>query len=155
MSPALDGGLWKGGALHGLYSFHEGRFQRVLADGFDDRVENLLQEPNGGLWLVTPNGFIRYENGHTRKLDTTSGLPCDGGVNIQDDHDGSKLFYMHCGILQVADPALANWWTHFPSRIQGRFFDGLDGAMPSLFDGSPAQTSSGELWSATGYDFQF
>ena len=27
--------------------------------------------------------------------------------------------------------------------------------MPSLFDGSPAQTSSGELWSATGYDFQF
>ena len=155
MSPSLDGDLWIGGASHGLYSFHGGRFQRVPADGFDDRVENLLQEPNGGLWLVTPKGFIRYENGKARRLDTASGLPCDGGVNIQDDHDGSKWFYMHCGILQVADTALSSWWKHFPSRILGRFFDGLDGAMPSLFEGSPAQTSSGELWSATGYDFQF
>jgi len=155
LSPAPNGGLWIGGALHGLYHFQQGHFERVSTNGFDDRVENLLPEPNGGLWLVTPNGFIRYTDGKARILNTVSGLPCNGAVNIQDDQHGSKWLYMHCGILQVQDKALSAWWKNFPARIQGRFFDALDGARPSFFAGSPTQISDGELWSATGYDFQF
>jgi hypothetical protein len=32
--------------------------KRVVVEGFNDRVENILQEPDGAQWLVTPNGFV-------------------------------------------------------------------------------------------------
>jgi ligand-binding sensor domain-containing protein len=154
LAPNPAGGIWVGGALHGLFWFHDGRFERMLAQSFDDRIENLLPEPDGGLWLVTPNGFMRYADGRSKMLDTGAGLPCSGGVNIQDDHHGSKWFYMHCGILRVSDADLSAWWTNPHGRITGRFLGPLEGARPNLFDGSPAQTSDGELWSTNGYDFQ-
>jgi signal transduction histidine kinase/ligand-binding sensor domain-containing protein len=154
LGPHPDGGIWVGGALHGLFRFCNGHFERVLEGSFDGRVENLLQQTNGALWLVTPNGFIRYADGKIRRLDTASGLPCNGAVNIQDDQHGSKWFYMHCGILRVSDKTLSGWWDGSRARIDGRFFGPLDGARPNLFNGSPAQTPDGELWSANGYDFQ-
>jgi signal transduction histidine kinase len=61
---------------------------------------------------------------------------------------------MHCGILRVSDKTLSGWWDGSRARIDGRFFGPLDGARPNLFNGSPAQTPDGELWSANGYDFQ-
>jgi signal transduction histidine kinase len=154
LAPNPAGGIWVGGALHGLFWFHDGRFERMLAQSFDDRVENLLQEPDGSLWLVTPNGFVRYADGRARLLDTAAGLPCTGAVNIQDDNHGSKWFYMHCGNLRVSDGDLAAWWANPRVRIVGRFLGPLEGARPNLFNGSPAQTSDGQLWSANGYDFQ-
>lgn len=154
LAPNPAGGLWVGGALHGLFWFHNGRFERVLNKSFDDRVENLMQEPNGDLWLVTPNGFIRYADSKTKMLDAAAGLPCSGAVNIQDDGHGSKWFYLHCGIFRVSNEDLAAWWVAPHGRVQGRFLGALEGARPNLFNGSPAQASDGKLWSANGYDFQ-
>lgn len=154
LAPHPDGGLWIGGALHGLYRFHGGQFERVPAQGFNDRVENILQEANGALWLVTPGGFLRIADGKVRKLDTTSGLPCNGAVNIQDDASGSKWLYLHCGIMRVSDKAITAWWGGTQTPIEGRFFGPVEGARPNLFNGSPAQTPDGKLWSANGYDFQ-
>ncbi|MGB9416855.1 MAG: triple tyrosine motif-containing protein, partial [Acidobacteriaceae bacterium] len=154
LGPDPGGGIWVGGALHGLFRFHDGHFEQVLAKSFDDRVENLLQEANGALWMVTPNGFIRYVDGKAKTLNTDSGLPCNGAVNIQDDQHGSKWFYMHCGILRVSDKTVSRWWDGSQARVAGRFFGALEGARPNLFNGSPAQTSDGKLWSANGYDFQ-
>jgi signal transduction histidine kinase/ligand-binding sensor domain-containing protein len=154
LAPNPAGGLWVGGALHGLFWFHNSRFERVLTQSFDDRIENLLQEPDGSLWLVTPKGFIRYAGGRFKLLDTAAGLPCSGAVNIQDDNHGSKWLYMHCGILRVSDSDLSAWWTSPHGRITGKFLGPLEGARPNLFDGSPAQTSDGALWSANGYVFQ-
>ena len=154
LAPNPAGGVWVGGALHGLFWFHNGQFERMPAESFEVRIENLMQEPNGGLWLVTPDGFIRYADGKTKMLDTASGLPCSGGVNIQDDDHGSTWFYMHCGIMRVSNEDLSAWWTQPHGHIQGRFMGALEGARPNLFNGSPAQTSDGELWSADGYDFQ-
>ena len=63
---------------------------------------------------MTPNGFIRFADGKMKKLDAASGLPCDGAVNVQDDEEGSKWFYMHC--LESASPVdcLIRW------RVQGQ-----------------------------------
>lgn len=154
LAPNPDGGLWVGGSAHGLFWFHDGRFERVSVDGFDDRVENLLEEADGGLWLVTPHGFIRYMKGHAKKLTTIDGLPCDGGVNIQNDGSGAKWFYLHCGIAQVSDTDIAGWWTGKKSSVQATSFTALDGARPSLSNGNPAQTPDGRLWSASDYIFQ-
>jgi signal transduction histidine kinase len=153
LAPDPAGGIWVGGALHGLFRFHDGHFDRILREVFDDRIENLMQEPDGALWLVTPTGFIRFADGKTQALDTSSGLPCSGAVNIQDDEHGSMWFYMHCGILRVPDGTLSAWEMK-RTPIQGRLLGALEGARPNLFNGSPAQTSGGELWSANGYDFQ-
>jgi signal transduction histidine kinase/ligand-binding sensor domain-containing protein len=149
-----EGGIWAGGALHGLFRFRDGQFERVMAKEFNDRIENLLQERGGALWLVTPNGFIRYADGKMKKLDAANGLPCDGAVNIQDDGEGSKWFYMHCGIMSVSEKSISRWWNDSRIPISGRLFGPLEGARPNLFNGSPAQTSDGELWSANSYDFQ-
>ncbi|HZZ14954.1 MAG TPA: triple tyrosine motif-containing protein [Candidatus Sulfotelmatobacter sp.] len=154
LAPDPEGGIWAGGALHGLFRFRDGQFERVMANEFDDRVENLLQERGGALWLVTPNGFIRFADGTMKKLNAASGLPCDGAVNIQDDGEGSKWFYMHCGIMSVSEKSTSRWWNDSRMRISGRFFGPLEGARPNLFNGSPAQTSDGQLWSANSYDFQ-
>lgn len=154
LAPNPAGGVWAGGSSHGLFWFHDGRFERVIARSFNDRVENLMQKPAGALWLVTPNGFIRFADGRVKILDTASGLPCNGAVNIQDDDHGSTWFYMHCGILRVSNDDLSAWSNNPHGRIAGRFLGPLEGARPNLFDGSPAQTSNGELWSANGYDFQ-
>ena len=154
LAPNPEGGLWVGGALYGLFRFRDGQFERVQAQEFDDRIENLLQERGGALWLVTPSGFIRFADGKMKKLDAANGLPCDGAVNIQDDGEGSKWFYMHCGIMSVSEKSISSWWNDSRMRISGRFFGPLEGARPNLFNGSPAQTSNAKLWSANSYDFQ-
>ena len=35
LAPDLAGGLWVGGSVHGLFRFHDGRFSREPAGGFD------------------------------------------------------------------------------------------------------------------------
>jgi hypothetical protein len=154
LAPNRAGGMWVGGALNGLFWFHQGRFERVALDGFNERVENLMEEPGGGLWIVTQRGFIRYFNHRARRLTVASGLPCDSGVNIQDDRRGFLWFYTHCGIIRVSYADLTAWWEGSELRVHGRFFDALAGARPNLSNGSPAQSADGKLWSASDYDFQ-
>jgi signal transduction histidine kinase/ligand-binding sensor domain-containing protein len=154
LAPHPSGGVWVGGSVHGLFWFHEGRLERVAANSFDGRVENLFQEPGGALWIVTSNGFLRYAAGQVRTLDGSSGLPCASGVNILDDGRGAKWFYMHCGIERIANTELLSWWQHSRATVRGRFFGPLEGARPNLSNGSPARTSDGRLWSASDYAFQ-
>jgi signal transduction histidine kinase/ligand-binding sensor domain-containing protein len=154
LAPNPAGGLWVGGAEHGLFWFHDRRFERVSAGGFDDRVENLMTERGGALWIVTQRGFVRYFDGRAQRLTSASGLPCDSGVNIQNDERGFTWFYMHCGIVRVSDADLAAWWQSSNQRIHGRVFNALEGARPNLSNGSPAQAVDGTLWSASDYEFQ-
>jgi signal transduction histidine kinase/ligand-binding sensor domain-containing protein len=154
LAPHPSGGVWVGGSAHGLFWFHEGRLERVAANGFDGRVENLLAEPGGALWIVTASGFVRYADGRSQTLNDGNGLPCASGVNILDDGRGAKWFYMHCGIERIANTELLHWWQHTKTTIDGRFFGPLEGARPNLSNGSPARTADGQLWSASDYAFQ-
>jgi signal transduction histidine kinase/ligand-binding sensor domain-containing protein len=154
LAPNPAGGLWVGGSAHGLFCFHDGRFSREPAGGFDGRVENLMEEPGGALWIVTQPGFLRYQGGGLRSLTAANGLPCDSAVNIQDDGHGSKWFYLHCGVVRLSDAALASWWHGSSATVKGTIFDAFAGARPNLSSGSPAQTPDGHLWSANDYGFQ-
>lgn len=154
LAPNSGGGLWLGGSVHGLYRFRDGRAEKVSADGFDDRVENLMSEPDGSLWLVTPHGFLRYAEGRMQKLTVENGLPCEDGVNIQEDAHGDIWFYMHCGIARVSDSDLAAWWADPKTQVHPDVFDAICGARPNLSNGSPARTPDGDLWSANDYAFQ-
>ena len=154
IAPNSSGGLWVGGSLHGLFWFHNGHFERVAAGGFNGRVENLMEDSDGALWIVTQQGFIRYFEGQAKSLTTAAGMPCDSGVNIHDDGRGFKWFYLHCGIVRVSDSDLATWWQNPTERVHGRVFDALEGARPNLSNGNPAQTPDGKIWSASDYDFQ-
>jgi signal transduction histidine kinase/ligand-binding sensor domain-containing protein len=154
LAPNPNGGLWVGGSAHGLFWFHEGRFERIADHAFDDRVENLMVEKSGALWLVTPHGFLRYASGRIEELKNIAGLPCDSGVNIQSDGAGSTWFYTHCGIARVSDVEVAKWWSNPSTHVEGQVFSALDGARPNLSNGNPAQTPDGRLWSASDYIFQ-
>ena len=148
------GGLWVGGSAHGLFHFAEGQFTSVPTGGLDERVENLLEDPDEALWIVTPNGFVRYSGAVAKRLGTANGLPCNSGVNIQNDQRGSHWFYMHCGIMRVSDEQLRRWWRNEDATVHGTLFGAEQGARPNLSDSSPVQTPDGRLWSASDYEYQ-
>jgi signal transduction histidine kinase/ligand-binding sensor domain-containing protein len=154
LAPNPAGGLWVGGSAQGLFWFHDGRFERDRVGNVDSRVENLLQEPEGPLWVVTVNGFICHGDGRSRTLDSNSGLPCAGGVNIIDDGRGYKWFFMHCGVLRVSEAQISAWWQNSTAAVTGRFFGPPEGARPNLSNGSPAKTPDGHLWAASDYSFE-
>ena len=154
LAPNPAGGIWVGGSGDGLFWFHNGQLERVVAGGFKDRVENLMEDSDGALWIVTQRGFIRYFEGQAKSLTAEYGMPCDSGVNILDDGRGFKWFYLHCGIVSISDSDLATWWQNSDERVHGRVFDALEGARPNLSNGNPAQTPDGKIWSASDYDFQ-
>ena len=154
LAPNPAGGIWAGGLRHGLFWFHNGHFERVFAGGFDGRVEDLLTERSGALWIVTANGFIRYADGRVKTLTASDGLPCDNGVDVQEDGQGSIWFYLHCGIMRVPEAELASWWSKSNTPIYGKVFGPLDGAQPGYSNGRPAQTPDGRLWSASTHLYQ-
>jgi signal transduction histidine kinase len=101
-----------------------------------------------------PGPFLRYAGGRAKALNSKSGLPCVGGVNILDDGRGFKWFFMHCGVLRVSDAQIMAWWQDSTAGVTGRFFGPPEGARPNLSNGSPARTPDGHLWLASDYSFQ-
>ena len=72
--------------------FHDDSFERVSVGGFNERVENLMEEPDGALWIVTQRGFIRYVDGQSKRLTVASGLPRDtAGSTFRMMGNGSEM----------------------------------------------------------------
>ena len=153
--PNIHGGLWVAGEEHhGLYWFHDGRFEQFNADGFDGTVEDLASQADGSLWITTPTGFIRYQNGKTRKFTMPDGLPCEIGVSVLDDHAGSHWFFRTCGIVRVRDTELVRWWKDPSYRVQETVFNNVDGAHPRMQGNRPMFATNGQIWAVNGSNVQ-
>ncbi|WP_353069163.1 two-component regulator propeller domain-containing protein [Tunturibacter empetritectus] len=143
-----NGGLWAGGYKHGLFRFHDGNFERVAAGGFDGPVVEMAGDPDGAIWIVTKQeGMLRYKDNKARSLTSRSGLPCDSGFDIVNDHVGHHWLYMACGIVKIDDSELAHWWSDPAYYVQTTVFGLLEGAQPRRSETSPVATPDGRIWS--------
>ncbi len=155
LAPNPLGGLWVGSLTHGLFWFHNGAFERIDANLFTERVNRLSPDPDGGIWvIINEEGIYRYKGGKTQKLTSSSGLPCDTGYNVVDDHAGNHWFYMACGIVRVPDSELARWWRDPAYHFTPTLFGLIDGAEPRASEEPPVVTPDGRIWSVNNSPLQ-
>jgi signal transduction histidine kinase/ligand-binding sensor domain-containing protein len=142
------GGLYVEESQHGIFRFHDGRFERLNTGGYKGQVAMMSSDPDGALWVVTmQEGVLRYKNGKAQYLTRMNGLPCNAGIAVIDDHAGNHWFYMSCGIARIPDSELAEWWKNPAHRVTATVFTDLDGAEPRLSGDSPVMTPDGRIWS--------
>lgn len=146
--PHPGDGLWVAGVRHGLFWFHDGRFEAINPKVFDKGVLQ-LDADSDGVWLFTvQHEIFRYQDGRAQRLTTQNGLPCDSGSQILDDGSGNHWFYLSCGIVQVHDDELVRWWQKPEYRMTVRVFDIADGFRPGY--AKSVTMADGKIWSANG-----
>jgi signal transduction histidine kinase len=71
------------------------------------------------------------------------------------DDQGNLWIYMQCGLVEIKNEELQNWWEHPDTKLQPRLFDALDGAQPGRapFNGV-TRSPDGKLWFASGVVLQ-
>jgi len=155
LAPNPHGGLWAGGYLHGLFWFHDDRFEPIQPKGFNDNAFNLTAEPDGGLWIFTVNHAIfHYRDGRVQSLTMRNGLPCDAGYHIIDDHAGSHWLYMQCGVVRIQDSELEHWFRDPTYSLKTTVLDSGDGYLPDHGETGPVLGGHGRLWDADGTNVQ-
>jgi signal transduction histidine kinase/streptogramin lyase len=142
------GGLWIEESQHGLFHYQDGIFKRVDIGAYKGQIAMMSVDPDGALWVVTEQeGVLRYKGGKFQYLTTASGLPCNAGISVIDDHTGHHWFYMSCGVVRISDSQLADWWRDPKHHVTSTVFNVLDGAEPRLSNDSPVMTPDGRIWS--------
>jgi streptogramin lyase len=154
LAPAQNGDLWIAGSSHGLYRFHDGKFDQVNLNGFDGQIVDMTSDPDGALWIATLHGAMRYMNGKAKTINRVNGLPCENVFDVMNDPGGSHWFFMPCGIVRIQDSELSRWWSKPTEQISIATFNLSDGASPQLRGERPAFTPDGRLWSVNGSSLQ-
>ena len=117
---------------HGLYRFHDGALSQIKPAGFDGRVADMTSDPDGALWIATPQGAIRYMDGRAKSMGSSNGLPCENILSVINDRVGSHWLFMQCGILRIRDSEISRWWSNVTSQLKTTTFTLSDGALSRL-----------------------
>jgi streptogramin lyase len=151
-----DGSIWLG-----LLSGDLGRYANNKLDIFhfghgemsneQSYVRQLFVGSDGSVLGATSSGVIAWKDGRQQTMTVKNGLPCDDiQALITDDH-GDLWLYAQCGLLDIPQSELEEWWAKPDHKVQPRLLDALDGAQPGLapFNGA-AKSPDGRLWFASG-----
>jgi signal transduction histidine kinase/ligand-binding sensor domain-containing protein len=153
IEPDLRGGFWASGLLGGLFRFHDGTLDRLPLIESDERILYMKADSDGSLWFGgKQSGIVRYFEGHAQRLTSRNGLPCDAGYDTASDGQGSRWFYMRCGIIRIRDSELARWRLKSSYHVQLTIFNGHDDYKLQSYQDEVAAyfRSSGRLWSVNG-----
>lgn len=155
-----ESGIWLGLRTGGLARFRDGKAQTIAfalppeasVNGF---VEHMAATRSGAVLGATANGLVVWKEGKLQILTTRNGLPCNHAHAPLSDNDGDLWLLMQCGLVQIPRAEFERWWTDPQTRLQLRFFDGLDGVDPGWAPFSAAAKSpDGRLWFANGRGVQ-
>ncbi|MBB5066224.1 sensor histidine kinase [Granulicella mallensis] len=153
IEPDLRDGFWASGLLGGLFRFHDGALDRLPLIESNERILYMKADAEGALWFGgAQSGIVRYFEGRVQRLTSRNGLPCDAGYDTADDGQGSRWFYMRCGIVRVPNSELARWWRDSSYHVQSTIFNGYDDYKLQSYQDEVAAyfPSSGRLWSVSG-----
>jgi signal transduction histidine kinase/ligand-binding sensor domain-containing protein len=153
VAPDHEGGIWLGLMNGDLARVRQGRPETFhFEHSQDSRVEQVTVSPDGSVLGATAFGLIGWKNGKRQILAARNGLPCDWVHAFLPDGRGALWLYMQCGLVEISDAEMQNWWQHPDSLLQPRVFDVFDGVRPGR--GSPfaaaGSTPDGRLWFGHG-----
>lgn len=135
MVQAPDGRLWLGTQDKGLFFFKDGRISSVPSLSKNEKINCLLLADNGGLWIGTDSGLLRW----------------NGSVVSAEDMPASLA---HQSILALARDRDSNIWIGtrhgvFRFNSQGVFpIDATEPAQPTSV-GAIFQDREGNIWLGT------
>ncbi len=97
-------GVWLGcvnGDLAHYFSDRLDTFPRVSATN----IRQLLPEPGGGLWALTEDALIWWNDNASATMTTRNGLPCDELYAAVKDDAGALWVYARCGLSPSLGPS--------------------------------------------------
>jgi signal transduction histidine kinase/ligand-binding sensor domain-containing protein len=149
----VRGGLWLGFRQGGLayYKDHAVRMWYGREQGFGEgQVSALKLDDDGAIWAATGNGLNLIRNGHTFRLSSANGLPCDIVHWVLEDNDHFFWLYTACGLVRVARSELEKWVADPKRTVSTTVLDNPDGVRSSLTptDSNPivAKSADGKIW---------
>jgi len=152
------GGIFLGLVNGDLVELRNGQAKTIPSGevGNTSQIRDLLVEPDGSVWGTTLDEVARWKNGIRRNLTTRNGLPCDGIFALVKDAKDSLWVDTRCGLIEIENAELENWWGHSDSSVKFRLFDILDGIQPGLTSLKPqtARSPDGRLWFVNGHLLQ-
>jgi signal transduction histidine kinase/ligand-binding sensor domain-containing protein len=140
-------GVWLScgdGDLVHYYSDRSDTFPRVSPT----YMRQLMPDPSGGLWAVSDDGLIWWNNNSSVTMATRNGLPCNELYAAVKDEAGALWIYARCGLLSIAASELARWRRNPSVQVKVEALDVYDGVQPGITPLQPQGTSSldGRLW---------
>lgn len=146
-----DPGVWlllKGGTLE---RYHQGKIESFAYNLDVKRRNQLIVTSDGAVLGATDAGVIGWKNGRQRTLTRANGLPCDSVNALTTDSLGALWLYGECGLLEVPEEQLREWWARTETKVHPRVLDVFDGVRPGRapFVGA-ARAPDGRLWFANG-----
>ena len=140
-------GVWLGcvnGDLAHYYGDRSDTFPRVSST----HIRQLLPDPSGGLWAVTDDSLMWWNNNTSETLTTRNGLPCDETYAVVKDAAGALWIYARCGLLSIDASELTRWRQNPSVQVKVEVLDVYDGAQPGITPLQPQATRSldGRLW---------
>jgi len=149
----VRGGLWLGFRQGGVAYFkdHSVRLSYGREQGFGQgQVSGLKLEDDGAIWAATGDGLNLIRNGHTLRLSTANGLPCDLVHWVVEDNDHFFWLYTACGVVRVAHSELERWAADPKTSVSTTILDNADGVQSSVAptDSNPmvAKSADGKIW---------
>ena len=146
-------GLWLGFRQGGVayYKDHSIRLSYGREQGFGEgQVSGLKLDDDGSIWAATGDGLNLIRNGHTLRLSSVNGLPCDTIHWVVEDNDHVFWLYTACGLVRLARSELERWVADPKSRVSITVLDEADGVRSSLVptDNSAivAKSADGKIW---------
>ena len=150
-----NGAIWVGTEGAGVYKFTgKGQVQFTKRTGLSsDFATPLLTDPDGAVWLSTPNGLNRLGRDKTHVVTTRHGLPDNDLYSLLED--GSGFYWAACnrGIFRVASNQLHAVADATASWVNAVCFSEDDGLASTECNGecqpNAAITPDGRLWFST------
>jgi signal transduction histidine kinase/ligand-binding sensor domain-containing protein len=150
---SIRGGLWFGFRQGGVayYKDHSVRLSYGREQGFGEgQVSGLKLDDDGSIWAATGDGLNLIRNGHSFRLSSANGLPCDMVHWLMEDSDHVFWLYTACGLVRLARSELERWVADPKLRVNTTIMDNADGVRSDLTttDSTPivAKSADGKIW---------
>ncbi len=129
MHLSSDQKLWLASYSRGVYTYREGKLQRIAGLDPEKRPMKISEDRNKNIWIGSENGVARYTNGRISRLSTATGLSHNNVTAVCEDHEGSIwLGTYYGGVNRLRDGTFTNYTTYhgLPHNTIHAIFQGKD-----------------------------
>lgn len=152
LAPDPRGGIWIATTTGDLARLHDGSVEKFALNLKGSPViRRIVAAGDGSVLAATEDGLIGLRQGKVQRLTSENGLPCSAVLSFIEDDDKRWWLHTECGVVELADSELRQWWADPGARVRTRLYDRFDGAQPSAaYFNSAAYSRDGRVWFPNG-----